>query len=131
MEVVSDTLVNVVPAFATPGLPLTRLLACNASDPWFRVETINSHAGLACIGLIVEIAVDPRYTLIALFEVVLPSVLKCVFMPPLGPIDPPRYVNPVGPVTSDVVCVSHPDRLTGKDVGEKSRVGLPETYVSV
>ena len=126
MEVVSDTLVNDDPALPTPGLPVTRLLACNASDPWFRVETINSHAGLVCIGLIVEIAVDPRYTLIALIEVVLPSVLKCVFMPPLGPIDPPRYVNPVGPVTSDVVCVSHPVRLSTNGVGDVGLIGLPE-----
>ena len=125
-DVVSDEPVNDAPAFATPGLPLTRLLACNASDPWFRVETINSHAGLVCIGLIVEIAVDPRYTLIALFEVVLPSVLKCVFMPPLGPIDPPRNANPVGPVTSDVVCVSQPARLSTNAVGVAGRDGEPE-----
>ena len=74
--------------------------------------------------------VDPIYSLNVFVAVVLPNNLKYDLRDPLGPIDPPRSVNPVGPVTSEVVCVSHPDRLTGKDVGEKSRVGLPDTYVS-
>ena len=75
--------------------------------------------------------VDPIYSLNVFVAVVLPNNLKYDLRDPLGPIEPPRYVNPVGPVTSDVVCVSHPDKFTGNAVGEKSRVGLPDTYVSV
>ena len=90
-----------------------------------------SKLGRVVIGVRFIIAVLSKYALNDLLAVVFPIALMWVFKIPFGPIDPPRYVNPVGPVTSDVVCVSHPDRLTGNAVGEKSRVGLPDTYVSV
>ena len=90
-----------------------------------------SKFGSVVIGDSVIIAVLSKYALNALLAVVFPIALMWIFKIPLGPIEPPRYVNPVGPVISDVVCVSQPDKLTGNAVGEKLRVGLPETYVSV